>query len=154
MSNIDLVEVEYYVFVFDSKKGNVVNLKDFRPISLVGGLYKLLTMVFGMRIYHFRLSWLPQIRFLCIVLIAFLHEDLLYFEFSLLEEASRALEMESRRLRGGFLDLERWNPDLRCIKSIDRAKEAWIRVVGLPLHLWIGEILKLKRGGVWGFYCH
>ena len=99
MSNIDLVEVEYYVFVFDSKKGNVVNLKDFRPISLVGGLYKLLTMVFGMCIYHFRLSWLPQIRFLCIVLIAFLHEDLLYFEFSLLEEASRALEMESRRLR-------------------------------------------------------
>ena len=75
------------------------------------------------------------------VLIAFLHEDLLYFEFSLPEEVSRALEMESRSLRGGFLDLERWNPDSGCIKSKDRAKEAWIRVVRLPLHLWTGEIL-------------
>ena len=76
-------------------------------------------------------------------LVTFLHEDLIFFELTLSEEASCALDMEPRCLRGGILDLERWNPESRCIKSKNRAKEAWIGVVRLPLHLWTREILKL-----------
>ena len=46
------------------KKQNVENLKDLRPISLVGGLYKILTKVLANRIQRFwirsslNLKWL------------------------------------------------------------------------------------------------
>ena len=41
------------------------------------------------------------------------------------------------------MDLERWNLESRCVKSRERVKEVWVRVVGLTLHLWMKEILKL-----------
>ena len=75
----------------------------------------------------------------------------LIFEFTLPEEVSRALVMEPRSLRGGLLDLGRWNPNSGFAKSRDCAKEVWIRVVGLPLNLWTGEILKQRGEGCGGF---
>ena len=85
------------------------------------------------------------------ILVAFLHEDLMFFEFTLPKEVSRALVMEPKSLRGGLLDVERWNPDSGCTKNRDRAKEVWIRVVGLPPNLWTREILKQIREGCGGF---
>ena len=40
------------------------------------------------------------------------------------------------------MQLEWWSPSSGCKGARDIEKEAWIRVVGLPLHLWNGEILK------------
>ena len=33
-------------------------------------------------------------------------------------------------------------PDFGCVSSKEKVREAWIRVVGLPLHLWRQEVLK------------
>ena len=38
--------------------------------------------------------------------------------------------------------LEWWNVETGCTKRKEMVKEAWIRVVGLPLHLWTSEIFK------------
>ena len=44
-----------------------------------------------------------------------------------------------------------WNPESGCVKTRDRVKEAWVKVVGLPLHLWTKEILKLIGEECGGF---
>ena len=52
------------------------------------------------------------------------------------------MENGSRIFRGEVMHLEWWTPSTGCMGSKSQDQEAWIRVVGLPLHLWIGEILK------------
>ena len=44
-----------------------------------------------------------------------------------------------------------WNPLVGCIGRKDRAKEACIKVVGLPLHLWTRGILKKVGDNYSGF---
>ena len=53
-------------------------------------------------------------------------------------------------LKGGSLHLDWWSPDSGCVKRKDAIQEAWIRVVGLPLHLWNCEILKMIRDSYGG----
>ena len=48
---------------------------------------------------------------------------------------------EAGRSFKGFPMRQWWNPGDGCVKK-ETVKEAWIRVVGLPLHLWTGEILR------------
>ena len=81
------------------------------------------------------------------VMLAILNEDLLFLEFNLPEEAKWVLESGRRSFKGGVLQLERWSPESGCIRRKGSVQEAWIRVVGLPLHLWTPEILK-KIGDV------
>ena len=38
--------------------------------------------------------------------------------------------------------LEKWSPELGCFHREAYAKEAWVRVVGLPLHLRSREVFK------------
>ena len=76
-------------------------------------------------------------------MIAYLNEDLLFLEFESLEVAKSALESGRRSFKGDLLQLEWWSPESRCIRRKVTMKEAWIRVVGLPLHLWTPEILHL-----------
>ena len=76
------------------------------------------------------------------ILVAFLNKDLMLFELDSQEEANRALEKGSRIFRGGAMELERWSPKSRCVKSKNYASEAWVRIGGLPLHLRMREILK------------
>ena len=66
----------------------------------------------------------------------YLNQDLYLLEFVFADEAKCALENGKRSFRGGMLRLEWWNPIVGCARRKDQAKEAWIRVVGLPLHLW------------------
>ena len=70
------------------------------------------------------------------LMVAFLNQDLLFMEFDIPEEAKWVFELGRRWFRGGSLNLEWWTPNFGCAKSKEEVKEAWIRVVGLPLHLW------------------
>ena len=76
------------------------------------------------------------------VLLAALNEDLFLLEFDSLEKAKWVLESGRRSFKGGALQLEWWSPESGCIRRKDLEQEAWIRVVGLPLHLWTPEILR------------
>ena len=54
--------------------------------------------------------------------------------------------------RGGGVSKTRTvDPDLGCAKCKDEIQEAWIRVVGLPLHLWSREVLMMIGNSYSGF---
>ena len=67
------------------------------------------------------------------------------------KEAKWILESGRRNFKGGVLQLERWNPDSECIRCKGSTQEEWVRVVGLPLHLWKTEILKKIGDACGGF---
>ena len=83
--------------------------------------------------------------------VAPLNEDLLFLEFESAVEAKRVLESGRRNFRGGILQLERWDPYSGCIRKKGSAQVEWVRVVGLPLHLWKTEVLK-RIGDACGGY--
>ena len=74
-----------------------------------------------------------------------------YMGFEWSEEAMRVMEIGSRICRGGELQLEWWSQYSGCKGIRDKEKEVWIRVVGLPLHLWTGENLKKVGDRCGGF---
>ena len=65
-----------------------------------------------------------------------LNQNLLFMVFDLSAEVDWVMENGSRICRGEVMLLERWNPSTGCTRSRGQNQEAWIRVVGLPLHLW------------------
>ena len=67
------------------------------------------------------------------------------------EEASWVMENGSKIFRGGVMQLEWWTLSSSCKGLRDQEIEVWIRVVGLPLHLWTGEILKKVGANCGGF---
>ena len=73
------------------------------------------------------------------------------FEFDFLEESNCVLERGSNLFRRGVLSLERWRLESGCVKSKNLVNEAWVRMVGLPLHLWTCEALKQIGNGCGGF---
>ena len=85
------------------------------------------------------------------VSVAFLNKDLMLFEFDFLEESNFVMERGCNFFRGGVLKLERWRPESGCVKNKNLKKEAWIRVLGLPLHLWTRETLEQIGDGCGGF---
>ena len=80
-----------------------------------------------------------------------LNQNLFFMGFELSEEAIWVMENESRICRGGVMKLEWWSLSSGCKEIRDQEKEVWIRVVGLPLHLWTGEILKKVGDRCGGF---
>ena len=76
-------------------------------------------------------------------MVAFLNNDLLIFEFEDVEEANCALKMGHQTFQGGRPNLERWNPDSGCVKRKNQLNRVWVRIVGLPLHLWTCDILRM-----------
>ena len=71
-----------------------------------------------------------------------LNHKLFFMGFELPEEARWVMEKGSRMCRGGVMQLEWWTPYSGCNGLRDQKNEVWIRVVGLPLHLWTGDTLK------------
>lgn len=57
------------------------------------------------------------------------------------EEAQRVLK-EKWSFDGSRLDLEWWSPVGSCVKKGDDISEVWVRILGLPLHLWDFEVFK------------
>ena len=80
-----------------------------------------------------------------------LNQNLFFLGFYSSEEANWVIENGSRIFRGEVMQLERWTPSTGCTGRKGQELEAWIRVVGLPLHLWIGEILKKVGDSYGGF---
>ena len=80
-----------------------------------------------------------------------LNQKLFFMGFELSEEARWVMENGSRICRGGELQLEWWTPYSGCKGVRDQENEVWIRVVGLPLHLWTGDILKKVGDNCGGF---
>ena len=80
-----------------------------------------------------------------------LNEDLLLLEFNSPKKAKWVLESGRRSFKGGVLQLDWWSPETGCIRSRGVVQEAWIRVVGLPLHLWSPEILRRIGDACGGF---
>ena len=80
-----------------------------------------------------------------------LNKDLLILEFNSPEKAKWVLESGRRSFKGGVLQLDWWSPESGCLRSKGSMQEAWIRVVGLPLHLWTTEILRKLGDACGGF---
>ena len=85
------------------------------------------------------------------VMLTVLNEDLMLLEFNSPERAKWVLESGRRSFKGGRIQLDRWSPESGCIRSRGVGQEAWIRVVGLPLHLWKPEILRKIGDACGGF---
>ncbi|RVW69750.1 Glycerol-3-phosphate acyltransferase, chloroplastic [Vitis vinifera] len=69
-------------------------------------------------------------------------KGLLLFDFELPFKAERVLTRGKRSIKENFIILDRWNPEVGCLCKNSNADEAWVRVVGLPLHLWSLEVFK------------
>ena len=76
---------------------------------------------------------------------------LLLFYFDESSEAERLLIREARRFKENFLHLERWHPEVGCLRKEGSLKELWVRVLGLALHLWGQEVFKKLRDRCEGF---
>ena len=85
------------------------------------------------------------------VMLTVLNEDIMLLEFNSPERAKWVLESGRRSFKGGRIQLDWWSPESRCTRSRDVAQEAWIIVVGLPLHLWNPVILRKIGDACGGF---
>ena len=48
-------------------------------------------------------------------------------------EAERVLQRECHGFEGRLFALEKWGPEVGCLKAGRVMKDCWVRVVGLPL---------------------
>ena len=71
-----------------------------------------------------------------------LGRGLLLFEFKSSSEAECVLARGLRNIKENVIILDRWNPEVGCHCKDSGAKEVWVRVVGLPLHLWSSEVFE------------
>ena len=85
------------------------------------------------------------------VKLAVLNKELLLLEFKSPEKAKWVYESGRRSFKVGVLQLDWWSPESGCIRSKGSVQEAWIRVVGLPLHLWTTEIFRKLGDECGGF---
>ncbi|WJZ84312.1 hypothetical protein VitviT2T_003921 [Vitis vinifera] len=76
---------------------------------------------------------------------------LVLFEFQNKWEADMVLLRGSRRFKDREFLLQRWGRAVGCTWKESHAKEMWVRVVGLPLHLWSREVFKRIRDCCGGF---
>ena len=63
-------------------------------------------------------------------------------EFETVEEAKRVLASGVRSVGGTQLGLEMWSPRFGCSAEGEDRKEAWVRILGLPISLWVPSILR------------
>ncbi|RVW79942.1 hypothetical protein CK203_047496 [Vitis vinifera] len=72
-------------------------------------------------------------------------------EFGLLSEAEKALDMAEISVGGFVIRLEKWSPRSGCLMEEDKVREAWVRIVGLPISLWNRDILSKVGEACGGF---
>ena len=58
------------------------------------------------------------------------------FEFEDVVEAERVLHSGVKWFKGKCLLLDWWNPSVGCLIEDRKSQEVWVRILGLPLHLW------------------
>ena len=74
--------------------------------------------------------------------VAKLERGKMLLEFERLDEAKRVLGLGNTTVRGFFLRLEKWRPATGCMLEGEKRREAWVRIVGLPVSLWDQAILR------------
>ena len=83
--------------------------------------------------------------------LAKLEKERALLEFEDLEEARRVVSSGNRAMEGIQVGLEHWSPRSGCWAEEEERKEAWVRIVGLPISLWSPEILKRVGDECGGF---
>ena len=63
-------------------------------------------------------------------------------EFELLTKVEQVSKLGSISVGGIFLRLEKWRPETGCLREWEKSSEAWVRVVSLPVSLWMRDILR------------
>ena len=63
-------------------------------------------------------------------------------EFEVMAEAEKALKAGEVSIGGFFMQLEKWSQMTGCLMEEEKEKEAWVRIVGLPISLWDRAILR------------
>ena len=72
-------------------------------------------------------------------------------EFELITEAVKALDMAEISVGGFVMRLEKWSPMSGWSMEEEKEREAWVRIVGLPISLWNRDILSKIGEGCGGF---
>ncbi|KAL6338045.1 hypothetical protein AAG906_010611 [Vitis piasezkii] len=72
-------------------------------------------------------------------------------ELELAEEARQVLLSSNKAVGGVQLDLERWNPRSGCLEEGEARKEVWVRILGLPISLWVPSVLRRVGDACGGF---
>ena len=80
-----------------------------------------------------------------------LRRGLWLFVFESPNEARRILREGTGRLGGFPISLREWGKDVGCLVGRERCKTVWVRLLGLPLHLWSRPILKRLGDRCGGF---
>ena len=78
-------------------------------------------------------------------------EALLLFDFKVVSNAKKVFLRGVRRFKDRVLSLDWWSPVVGCYQKEVHAKEVWVKVVGLPLHLWCRETSKKNGDSCEGF---
>ena len=63
-------------------------------------------------------------------------------EFEVMAEAEKTLKAGEVSVRGFFMRLEKWSQMTGCLMEGEKEREAWVRIVGLPISLWDRAILR------------
>ena len=71
-----------------------------------------------------------------------LRRGLWLFGFESPNEARRILREGTCRIGGLPISLREWGKDVGCMVGRERCRSAWVRLLGLPMHLWSRPILK------------
>ncbi|RVX05974.1 hypothetical protein CK203_018807 [Vitis vinifera] len=83
--------------------------------------------------------WLSNVR-----------ENLMLLEFEFEDEAERVFSSGIRSFRGRSFRLEKWKPSVGCLEGDnEETRHVWVRILGLPLHLWGRKPLQAVRRRLW-----
>ncbi|RVW93980.1 hypothetical protein CK203_034040 [Vitis vinifera] len=83
--------------------------------------------------------------------LARLEKGRILLEFEYVGEAKRALSSGNRLVGGVQLGLERWSPRCGCEEEGGSRKEAWVKILRLPISLWVPSILRKVGDECGGF---
>ena len=83
--------------------------------------------------------------------LAWMEEGQVLLEFEFVEEARRVLTTGKRSVGGIQVGLELWSPRYGCMEEREIREEAWVRIMGLPISLWVPSILRRVRDEYGGF---
>ena len=72
-------------------------------------------------------------------------------EFDNTKEAERILRVGNRRLGGFSIFLKKWTKEDGCITKRNIKEVAWVRLIGLPVHLWSRSIMRRISDRCGGF---
>ena len=74
-------------------------------------------------------------------------------QFATKGEELRVLQKGSRSCKIFGIELCRWKPNNGCQLNHEELKDLWVRLVGLPIHLWELKILKKIQRCLRGLSC-